>query len=349
MKLPGARVDSFLRRPDPEIRAVLLYGPDAGLVRERADALGRTISEDLRDPFRVAELSGPAVAADPARLFDEAAQISLMGGGLRLVRVREAGDAQSAVFARFLADPPGAGLVVAEAGDLPGRSVLRRAFDDAPRGVAIGCYPDNARDLAEVIRQTLAAHRVTASRDAVEFLVAHLGSDRLLTRAELEKLALYAGDGGRVELDDARLSIADSAALSLDDAVLAAAEGDAAALDRALNRVFQEGESPVSVVRAALRHLQRLHVLAARVAAGEPADAVLRAARPPIFFKQQESFRRQLRHWREPQLRRQLDALAAAEAQIKSTGMPAETACRAALFAMVQAAKGLDGRGSATA
>ena len=336
MKLPAARVEGFLRRPDPEIRAVLLYGPDAGLVRERADVLGRMISPDLRDPFQVADLTGPALAADPARLFDEAAQISLMGGR-RLVRVREIGDAQSTVFGRFLAAPPGDGLVVAEAGDLPSRGPLRRLFDDAPCGVAIGCYPDGARELAGVIRESLAAHRIAASRDAIEFLAAHLGGDRMLTRAELEKLALYAGDGGRVELDDARLAIAGSAALSLDDAVLAAAEGDAAALDRALSRVFQEGEAPVSVIRATLRHLQRLHVLSARIAAGEPVDAALRGARPPVFFKQQDSFRRQLSRWREADLRRQLDRLGEAEAQLKTTGIPAETACRAALLALAQA------------
>jgi DNA polymerase III subunit delta len=346
VKLAAGRVDGFLRRPDPEIRAVLLYGPDAGLVRERADALGRTVSPDLRDPFRVADLTGPTLTADPARLYDEAAQISLMGGQ-RLVRVREIADAQSAVFTRFLADPPGDGLVVVEAGDLPARGALRRAFDDAARGVAIGCYPDGARDLAEVIRETLAAHRVTASRDAVDFLVGHLGGDRLLTRAELEKLALYAGDGGRVELDDARFSIADSAALSLDDAVLAAAEGDAAALDRALSRVFQEGESAVSVIRATLRHLHRLHILSIRVAAGEPVDTVLRGARPPIFFKQQDNFRRQLSSWREPQLRRQLDALAAAETRIKTTGMPPETICRAALFEIVRGARPQPARSNA--
>jgi DNA polymerase-3 subunit delta len=192
VKLAAGRVESFLRRPDPDVRAVLLYGPDAGLVRERADALGRTVSADLRDPFRIADLSGAAIAADPARLYDEAAQISLMGGR-RLVRVREIAEAQSVIFARFLAAPPGDGLVVVEGGELPARGALRRAFDDAPCGVAIGCYPDGARDLAEVIRETLAAHRITASRDAIDFLVGHLGGDRLLTRAELEKLALYAG------------------------------------------------------------------------------------------------------------------------------------------------------------
>jgi DNA polymerase III subunit delta len=335
VKLAAGRVEGFLRQPDPGIRAVLLYGPDAGLVRERADVLGRVVVTDLHDPFRVADLNAAALAADPARLYDEAAQISLMGGR-RLVRVRDIGDTQSPIFARFLADPPGDGLVVVEAGDLPARAALRRLFDDASCGIAIGCYPDSARDLAEVIRETLAARRIVASRDALGFLVAHLGGDRLLTRAELEKLALYAGDGGRVELEDAQLSVADSATLSLDDAVLAAAEGNTAALDRALSRVFQEGESPVSVIRAALRHMQRLHALSGRTAGGDSVENVLRSARPPIFFKQQESFRRQLARWREPQLRHQLDALAAAETQLKTTGIPAETACRAALFAMVQ-------------
>src|SRR2546430_17712808 len=88
-----------------------------------------------------------------------------------------------------------------------------------------------------------------------------------------------------------------SAALSLDDALLAAAEGDAAALDRALSRVFQEGESPVTVIRALLRHLQRLHLLAARIAGGGSVEDAIRSARPPIFFKEQDSYRRQLQRW----------------------------------------------------
>ncbi len=342
MRLAAARVEAFLHRPDPDTSAVLLYGPDAGLIRERAETVARAICPDLRDPFRVADIAAASLAGDPARLADEVAQISLMGGR-RVIRLREAGDGLAALFARFLADPVGDGLVVAEAGDLPGRSALRRAFDESPRAAAIGCYPDSARDLALVIRDAFAAHRIGASRDALDFLVEHLGGDRLLTRAELEKLTLYAGDGGHIELDDARAAIADSAALSLDDAILAAAEGDAAALDRALARVFQEGESPVSVIRALLRHLQRLHLLAARIAAGASIEAAIRAARPPIFFKQQDGYRRQLGRWSEARLRRALDRIAEAEFRMKLTGLPAETICRAALFALAREARA--GRG----
>ena len=316
----------------------MLFGPDAGLVRERADALARRICPDLQDPFQVAELTPAILGADPARLADEAAQISLMGGR-RVVRVRDAGDGLAPLFARFLGDSLGDALIVVEAGDLPGRAALRRVFDEAPRGAAIGCYPDSARDLAAVIRESFAARHVTASRDAVDFLVQHLGGDRLLTRTELEKLTLYAGDGGRIDLDDVRVVTADSAALSLDDAVLAAAEGDAMALDRALGRVFQEGESAVSAIRALLRHLQRLHVLAVRLAVGGSIDEAIRAARPPIFFKQQDSWRRQLQRWSEGRLRLALARVAEAEFRMKQTGLPAETLCREAMFSIAETAR----------
>jgi DNA polymerase III subunit delta len=172
----------------------------------------------------------------------------------------------------------------------------------------------------------------------VQYLVEHLGGDRLLTRAELEKLVLYTGEGGRVDIEDARQSIGDSAALEVDDAVMAAAEGDAAKLDRVLDRVFQADEAPVSVIRALLRHLHRLHALSARLAAGATAVEVMSTARPPIFYKQEDNFRRQLALWSEAELRTQLDRVMQAELHMKLTGLPAETICRQAMLALAQSA-----------
>ncbi|HEX6443391.1 MAG TPA: DNA polymerase III subunit delta, partial [Stellaceae bacterium] len=145
--------------------------------------------------------------------------------------------------------------------------------------------------------------------------------------------------GGRIEMEDALAVVADTAAVSLDDAVLAAAEGDAAALDRALTRVFQEGESPVTVIRALLRHVQRLHVFSAKIAGGGSIEETIRGARPPIFFRQQDSYRRQLSRWSEARLKRALDRLAEAEFRMKLTGTPAETLCRAAMLDIAAAAR----------
>ncbi|HYZ40288.1 MAG TPA: DNA polymerase III subunit delta [Stellaceae bacterium] len=338
MKLAPSRISAFLQKPGPGINAALCYGPDAGLVHERAGIIARAICPDLADPFRVADLTAAALAGDPARLADEAAQLSLTGGR-RLVRVRGADDGVAKLFAELLKSPSIAAFIVVEAGELPARSALRRAFEDARHAVAIACYPDTPRELAAVIRETLAAERITVNRDAQEFLIEHLGGDRLLTRAELEKLALFSGFGGRVELEDARASVSDTAALELDDAIMAAVEGEPGRVERVLGRVLQQGESPVTIIRALARHLQRLHALAARLGAGVSLEDVLRSARPPIFFKQEDSFRRQLALWREASLRPQLARVAKAELHMKTTGLPAETICREAMLAVAQAAR----------
>jgi DNA polymerase-3 subunit delta len=338
VKLAPARLSAFLADPDHATRAALIYGGDAGLVRERADRLARAIVPDLKDAFRIADLAAAALAGDPARLWDEAAAMNLVGGR-RLVRVREAGDGVGALFQRFLDDlPPGDSFIVVEAAELAARSSLRRAFEGADAAVAIACYPDGRRELEALAREVLGAHRVTASGEAMAYLAAHLGGDRLLSRGELEKLALYAGDGGSVGLDEVRASIGDSAALDLDDIVLAAAEGDAPQVERALARAFHEGEMPVTVIRAAMRHFQRLNLLATRLAHGMSEEEALKSLRPPLFFRVQDRVRRQLRLWSERRTAQALSLLLEAELNAKRTGFPADAICRDVLLRLARTA-----------
>jgi len=338
MKLAAPRISAFLAKPDAAMRAALIYGPDAGLVRERADRIAAAICPDLRDAFRVADLTAAALLADPARLNDEAAALSLVGGR-RVVRVREAGDAVGALFERFLSSPPpGDSMVVVEGGELAARSSLRRAFEDATIAVAIPCYADGRRELEELVREVLGAHRVAIDSDAMAYLVGHLGGDRLASRRELEKLALFAGDGGRVGLAEATQSVGDGAAMTMDDIVYAAAEGDAPALERTLMRAFLEGEMPVSVLRALMRHFQRLHLVQARIAAGAGDEDALRSLRPPLFFKLQDRFKRQLRVWSQARAAHALTLLTQAELNAKTTGLPAEAICRDALLRIARGA-----------
>ena len=73
--LKGSDIDKFLTRPQRSI--VLVFGPDAGLVRERAEALIRMSVDDLKDPFQLARLEGDDLASEPSRLDEEANTIPL--------------------------------------------------------------------------------------------------------------------------------------------------------------------------------------------------------------------------------------------------------------------------------
>src|SRR5215510_13326258 len=85
--LRGKEIDAFLARPDSGRPIILLYGPDAGLVRERADALMASAVDDPNDPFSLVRLDGDELAAEPSRLVDEAMTVPLFGGR-RATRVR---------------------------------------------------------------------------------------------------------------------------------------------------------------------------------------------------------------------------------------------------------------------
>jgi len=330
MKVAPAGAEKFLRAPPPAVRAILLYGPDSGLVRERADGLVRGIVDDLADPFRVAEIAAASLRDDPARLADEAAAMSLTGGR-RAVRLRDATDSLADMVESFLAHATGDALVVVEAGNLPSRSKLRKLFESADAAAAVACYADEGRALQTVIRDTLGARRIAVSADAMAYLLANLGGDRMVSRTELEKLALYVGDGNEATLADAAATVGDSAAMTLEDLAFAAAGGDLTGLARALDRVWREGAAPITVLRGCARHVQRLHLVAGHLAEGKSADAAMKSLRPPVFFKQDDAFRAQLRRWPLPALGAALVRLTEAEVQCKSTGLPAETICAQAL------------------
>src|ERR1700687_4449918 len=109
MEIKSNAADRFIARPPAGLVAALVYGPDQGLVRERANELAKSVVSDLSDPFRVSELAEGALESDPALLWDEAAALS-MTGGRRVVRVKGAGNALADSFERFLSAPSGDSL-----------------------------------------------------------------------------------------------------------------------------------------------------------------------------------------------------------------------------------------------
>ncbi len=332
MKIEPRRVGAFLK--DPGLcRVFLLYGGDAGLIRERAEGLVRFAAGSLDDPFRVTELSRDAIADLPGEAAAQA-----LTGGRRAVRVRDITDAAVAAVKAVL-EGRGEALVVLEGAGLVARSKLRTLLEAAADGAAIGCYPEEGRDLLATIRETLTGLGVSVEPEAGEWLSDQLGADRASTRGELEKLSLFVGPGGRVDMAAAQACVGDLAGLSMDDALFAATEGDVATADRALELAAAEGLAPVGAIRQAMGHMQRLH--RARLAMAEQgisaADA-MRGVRPPIFFRRTAGFTRALEIWPPGAIAAALAGLNEAERGCKRTGWPDDTLARAAILTIARRA-----------
>lgn len=331
MKIAPATAQSFLSRPPEGLRACLFYGPDGGLVRERAEALGSRHVGETGDPFRVSDVSPAALAEEPGLLADEANQLSLTGE-TRLVRLEGATDAAAEPCRILLGGGPSPALVVVEAGELGPRSKLRKLFEDAPDAAAVACYADDPAALGRLIRDTFAEAGISIAPDAAAFLTERLGADRKITRSELDKLVLYAGPGGTVALEDAAACAGADASLTLDELCDAVSCGRGEAAIAGCDILAGEGVQPVAILRAAQRHFTRLQLAAARVEAGSPPGTALKSLRPPVFFKREPAFREALGLWSAARAGAALDRLVEAEAACKRSGaLPATLAARALL------------------
>jgi DNA polymerase-3 subunit delta len=337
VKLSPRRISAFLSDPGT-CRVVLLYGEDHGMIRDRAAALVRAVAGSLDDPFRVAELGRD----DVGLLADEAASLALTGGR-RVVRLREATDAAAGPVTAILKGTAPS-LVVLEAPGLATRSRLRSLVEGAPDGVAIGCYPEEGRALSDTIRAVLAEFDVAIDADTLTWVSAQLGADRVSTRQEAEKLALYVGPSGRVDLDAAMACVGDLAGLSLDDALFAATEGDVGLTDRALELAAAEGAAPVGMLRAGLSHLQRLHRVRLTMDEGLSAADATKAARPPVFYRRTGSFTKALELWSSAGLMAAMAGLADAERGCKRTGAPDQALARNAVLTLARRAAASHGR-----
>ncbi len=73
---------------------------------------------------------------------------------------------------------------------------------------------------------------------------------------------------------------------------------------------------------------------------GKSSDEAMKSLRPPVFFKRENAMRQQLNRWQLPALNTALAALVSAEAQSKTTGMPAELVTERALYSLARISSG---------
>ena len=124
-----------------------------------------------------------------------------------------------------------------------------------------------------------------------------LGGDRRASRAELQKLMLYARGRDRIELDDVMAVVADASALALDLLVDAAFAGNLSDLEKEFGKAAIAGTNPSTIVGAALRQVERLHALSLEIASGVAVAELVRRPQSGIHFRRQDAFTRALRAW----------------------------------------------------
>ncbi|WP_105422141.1 DNA polymerase III subunit delta [Neorhizobium sp. T25_27] len=306
--------DRFAEKSAELYKIFVIYGPDRGLVSERAALIaGKTgISQD--DPFAMLKLDVSDLQGDPGRLLDEVNSMGLFGGS-KLVWLRGAANEKPLLDAmQVLADGPApVNILIVEAGDLKKGSGLRKIAEPSRSIAVIPCYADDIKALNSLIDSELGSEGLRISPGARQRLLELLGGDRVASRNEIRKLALYCRGTGMVEEAQIDEIIGDASAVSADEAVDAILSGDLPALHRAIQKIVSSKTPVFLVLQSCLKQFQLLDLMKAEMEEKKlQTSQVMMTLGRHVHFKRKPIIEKALRTWSSPALARETERLQAA-------------------------------------
>lgn len=313
----GTAIDQVARLGGP--RLFLLHGPDEAGAMEYAARLGRAMGADAD---RI-DLDGAALKAQPGRLADEAASISLFGGA-RYVRVTGIGEESAEAVELLLASGVAGNPVIAIAPGAKATGKLVKLAIASPGAMVLACYPPDGVNAARMAAGIAREHGVRLTAETAAAMFEAAGGDRAVLTREIEKLALYldaAPDRPREASDAAVAAIgANIAEAEMSAAIAAVIDGQPATLGAELTGIEAAGLT-IPMLRGLAKRLIALAEMRGDVDRGDSAEAVVEKHR--VFWRDKGSTIAALRRWTAPQIVAGIARTRRAERSLLTGGNPA--------------------------
>lgn len=311
VEIKNHEFEGLLRKKPLSYRMFLIYGPDRGLVSERAAEIAALSGVDLKDPFSVIRLDASDLSSQPGRIVEEMQSLGLFGGS-RLVWIKGSMNEKSLIEAlQILTDePPDDSLLIVEAGELKKGAGTRKVADASRHIASVACYADDTRALNALIDSELSLSGLRLTPDARELLISSLGGDRIASRNEIRKLALYCQGQQSVEEHHVREIIGDASAISADEAIDAVLSGDRMQFLHAAEKIAQSKTPIFLVLQGCLRQFQLLDQMRTEMDEKklQPAQVMQTLGRA-VHFKRKPLLERALRTWTSSAIAREMNRL----------------------------------------
>ena len=188
-------------------------------------------------------------------------------------------------------------VIILNANILEKKSKIRSLFEKNKELICTAFYEDNSQTLSVITNNFFRAINVPISQEAINLIVQRVRGDRLNLSNELDKIRNYIGNKKKIELTDIfkLTNLAENYNVSeLVDSCLSKNKKKTVNI---LNENNYSLEDCILIIRTFLMKSKRLAKLSDEVEKTNNIDATVSASRPPIFWKEKEVVKQQLRTW----------------------------------------------------
>ena len=177
------------------------------------------------------------------------------------------------------------------------KSKLRSLFEKSKIAICVPFYEDNIQTLSSITGQFFRDNKILISQQIINLIVGRCRGDRQNLNNELEKIKNYTQNKNKVEIQDILKLTNLAENYNVSELIDSCLSKNKKKTINVLNENNYSPEDCVLIVRTFLMKAKRLVKLCKEQIRVKNLDAVITTFKPPIFWKDKETVKQQIRAW----------------------------------------------------
>ena len=193
-------------------------------------------------------------------------------------------------------------LIFFKADQLEKKSKIRNLFEKDKNLVCVACYQDNNFDLIKIINDEIKQTKIKLSTESINLLIERASGDRNNLRNEIDKLKSFASNKQTISYDQVKELTNMVGNYQNDYIVNICLNGDKKKLNKILRENNFSFEDFLILLKIFSKKIHRLLKIKIFNRLEKNLDQIFNQIRPPIFWKEKEDVKKQVRLWNEKKL-----------------------------------------------
>ena len=188
--------------------------------------------------------------------------------------------------------------IIINADNLEKKSKLRSFFEKNKETICIAFYPDNDQTLSKLAYDFLKSKKISISQSSINLIINKCNGDREALYNELNKIDLYTQNGKKITTED----IMKITNLIENHSVSELVDNCLAKNNKKIINILNENnfnnEDCMLIARSLLNKSKRILHLVKEFQNNKNIELTISSAKPPIFWKDKEITKQQIKYWR---------------------------------------------------
>ena len=207
--------------------------------------------------------------------------------------------------------------IIINAGVLEKKSKLRNLCEKNNDCVCVAFYPDNYLTLSNYTNDFLRKQKILISASNINMIINKCNGDRGFLLNELEKIVFYCKNGKKLTQEDIIKLVNLSENHSIIELINSCLVKNKKKTIKILNENNFNNEDCILIARTFLNKLKKILKLSNNFEKNKNVELTISTAKPPIFWKDKEITKKQLKIWKSDKIKELIYNLNEIEFQIK--------------------------------